>query len=428
MAITITCADDRERAAELVRTLGVGMRIEIKQAKRSTDQNSLLWAKLHDISHQVEWYGQKLTEADWKDVFSAALRKARVVPNLDADGFVQLGLHTSDMTKEEMSNLLDLIDAFAAERGVVFKDTDSNSSGDITDAPHEAETRRHKSPPVAKNPVSLAPDLDKALERFWSRVDKHGEGECWPWTRAIDEYGYGTLSLGDHKVKAHRFAYFATHQDANPALNVCHSCDNPRCCNPAHLWLGTQSENNHDKVIKGRHPDGFVGPTIKLNTDQLNEILESKESTRSLARKFGVHDTTIHRIRSGERWSHVTARLTSSSATPADDAPAGEIPPRSSPAGAHDIEEASLLSDDWREVYIVQMTGPTTRAMSVMTRDHNALQMVGTPNAAEREWMRAVATITVKRDKGKLKLNEFETELEKLRTMPLSALAKDDAA
>jgi len=97
--------------------------------------------------------------------------------------------------------------------------------------------------------------------------------------------------------------------------------------------------------------------------------------------------------------------------------------PSGGAAGVAYIEAPSLLPPDWRDTYIVQMTGPTTRAMSVPTRDHNATQMIGPDfNEAEREWMRRVATLTVKRDKGKLKPGEFEVELEKLRTIPLSEI------
>ena len=99
-----------------------GTRVEFKKAKRTLDQNSLMWSRLTEIARQVEWYGEKLTAEDWKDVFSAALRKARIVPALEGTGYVQLGFHTSDMSKEELSNMLDLIDCFAAERGVIFNE------------------------------------------------------------------------------------------------------------------------------------------------------------------------------------------------------------------------------------------------------------------------------------------------------------------
>jgi hypothetical protein len=121
---TLILVNDRLRAKALdwVRRAPSGTRIEFKTSKRSTPQNDLMWAKLTEISGQVDWYGQKLSPEDWKDMFTASLRKARVVPGLDAGSFVPLGMRTSDMTKDEVSDLLELISAFAAERGVVFSD------------------------------------------------------------------------------------------------------------------------------------------------------------------------------------------------------------------------------------------------------------------------------------------------------------------
>jgi len=120
--ITIHGAADRGRVVQLASQAPTGTRVEFKKAKRTLPQNDLLWGRLTDVSRQVDWHGQKLTPTDWKDVFTAALRESRVVPGIDPGTFVVLGLHTSDMTKEEMAELLDLIDAFAAERGVELSD------------------------------------------------------------------------------------------------------------------------------------------------------------------------------------------------------------------------------------------------------------------------------------------------------------------
>lgn len=112
----------RQKAAHWVSRAPIGTRIEFKEAKRTPAQNDKLWACLTDVASQVEWYGQKLTTEDWKDMFTASLRKARVMPGLDPGSFVLLGLHTSDMSKDEMSNLIELIHAFGAEHNVVFHD------------------------------------------------------------------------------------------------------------------------------------------------------------------------------------------------------------------------------------------------------------------------------------------------------------------
>lgn len=94
--------------------------LEIRPEKRSDAQNRRLWAMLADISAQVDWYGQKLTSEEWKDVFSASLKRTKVVPGLDG-GFVVCGQSTSKMTKAEMCELQELMEAFGAERGVKFR-------------------------------------------------------------------------------------------------------------------------------------------------------------------------------------------------------------------------------------------------------------------------------------------------------------------
>jgi hypothetical protein len=113
---------DRSRALSWIAKAPPGTRVEFKSAKRTLPQNDLLWARLTEIARQVEWYGQHLSTTDWKDIFTASLRRARVVPGLEPGSFVPLGMRTSDMSKEEMGNLLDLIEAFAAERGVTFNE------------------------------------------------------------------------------------------------------------------------------------------------------------------------------------------------------------------------------------------------------------------------------------------------------------------
>jgi hypothetical protein len=93
--------------------------IEVKEKTRSTEQNSRMWAMLADVSSQVDWYGQKLKPDEWKDVFSASLKKQKAVPGLDG-GFVILGQKTSKMSIREMGELMDLMEAFGAEKGVRF--------------------------------------------------------------------------------------------------------------------------------------------------------------------------------------------------------------------------------------------------------------------------------------------------------------------
>lgn len=99
---------------------GHRMVVEVRPETRSLAQNRRLWAMLGDISSQVDWYGRKLSPEDWKHVFTASIRKLDVVPNLDGSGFVALGLSTTAMSRREMAELQELMEAFGAERGVRF--------------------------------------------------------------------------------------------------------------------------------------------------------------------------------------------------------------------------------------------------------------------------------------------------------------------
>ena len=98
---------------------GHRMVVDIKPETRTLAQNARLWAMLTDVSKQVDWYGRKLTTEEWKHVFTASLAKQDVVPGIDG-GFVVLGKSTSKMTKPEMSELQQLIEAFGAQQGVRF--------------------------------------------------------------------------------------------------------------------------------------------------------------------------------------------------------------------------------------------------------------------------------------------------------------------
>jgi hypothetical protein len=112
---------DRDRASAWVRSAPWGTRITFQEAKRSSDQNAKMWAMLTEVARQVKWHGQKLSPDDWKVVFLSALKaELRMVPNLDGNGFVQLGRSSSALSVDEMSDLMALIEAFGAREGVVF--------------------------------------------------------------------------------------------------------------------------------------------------------------------------------------------------------------------------------------------------------------------------------------------------------------------
>jgi hypothetical protein len=118
----------RQRAVDAVKAAPAGFVVTVAEPTRNSDQNSLLWALLTDVSQQVEWYGKRLTPEDWKHVFSASLRKLTVVPNLDGSGFVALGMSTSRLSKREFSDLIELIYAFGAERDVAWSEPERRAA------------------------------------------------------------------------------------------------------------------------------------------------------------------------------------------------------------------------------------------------------------------------------------------------------------
>jgi hypothetical protein len=123
---TLHSTADRESALRLVSAAPFGSRVEVKAAKRSIPQNDRMWAMLTEIAQQLPWHGVKLRPDDWKLIFLDALkRELRMVPNLDGTGFVNLGRSSSDLTKGEMSDLIELIFEFGSRHGVVFQDDEA---------------------------------------------------------------------------------------------------------------------------------------------------------------------------------------------------------------------------------------------------------------------------------------------------------------
>lgn len=150
-------------------------------------------------------------------------------------------------------------------------------------------------------------------ERFWDFVVKPNDPDaCWEWLGAKKEHGYGVLWRGRKKglVRATRLSYGIAYlggAEPDPSMLVCHSCDNPPCCNPSHLFLGTFKDNTRDAVDKRRHAHGETS-YAKLTTEQVMEILASKGSQSKTAAKYGVSQSLIGMIRRGERWGHLVSK------------------------------------------------------------------------------------------------------------------------
>jgi hypothetical protein len=141
-------------------------------------------------------------------------------------------------------------------------------------------------------------------ERFWGKADASGEG-CWEWIGALNNW-YGWFSVNGFPKHAHRVAALLSGKisSLDEELHVLHHCDNPKCCNPKHLFLGTNADNVADKVKKGRcgfkRQQGQCNGMAKLSDEHVKEIrhlYESSELSQSkLAQMYGVRQPHISRI------------------------------------------------------------------------------------------------------------------------------------
>lgn len=145
--------------------------------------------------------------------------------------------------------------------------------------------------------------------RFWSKVEKGKDHECWPWIACVrnKQEGYGAFWYQGRHHPAPRIAYFLGTGEFVTDLQICHRCDNPSCCNPAHLFLGTGKQNNDDKVEKGRHAYGEKCANSILNEESVRKIrsMRATHTACAIAEIFGVDYTTISDVCRRKSWNHV---------------------------------------------------------------------------------------------------------------------------
>jgi len=151
-------------------------------------------------------------------------------------------------------------------------------------------------------------------ERFWAKVDKT-EG-CWNWTAGLNTRGYGTFKLYGKTVSSHRLSYVIHHPLSidlweHREICVCHRCDNPKCVNPAHLFLGSIVDNNNDRDIKGRgfHPKGEQHGRAILTETQVREI-RGRYSAGGITQlklgvEYGISRSVIRNIINYKAWKHL---------------------------------------------------------------------------------------------------------------------------
>jgi hypothetical protein len=144
-------------------------------------------------------------------------------------------------------------------------------------------------------------------EKFWGSVQRGHADECWPWLKSLNEGGYGRVCDAGRVRAAHRVAYELTHGTFDPQLCVLHACDNPKCCNPNHLSLGTQIDNIVDMDVKRRRRPvrGEEHGQSKLTVEQVIAIRLDTRSQSAIGADYGIDQTIVSDIKRRVRWTHV---------------------------------------------------------------------------------------------------------------------------
>ena len=139
---------------------------------------------------------------------------------------------------------------------------------------------------------------------FWAHVDVRGPDECWLWTAGRGKRGYGQFSILTWPYSAHRVSMSLNGRDPLE-LNACHTCDNPPCCNPAHLFAGSDADNMADRDAKLRTARGDRVGIAKLTEDSVRAIRRDPRPLRVVAVDYGVGYSTIGKIKQRKLWRHV---------------------------------------------------------------------------------------------------------------------------
>jgi len=151
---------------------------------------------------------------------------------------------------------------------------------------------------------------EERINAFWNKVAiTADDNQCWEWKAMLFPNGYGRMKVGGKDTLAHRIAWMHPNYIIPKGMCVCHSCDNPKCCNPKHLWLGTNQENTADKVSKNRQTMGESVNTCKLSPIQVVEVrlryASGETNSSKLAREFGISAAGMRLIIKRINWKQV---------------------------------------------------------------------------------------------------------------------------
>lgn len=154
---------------------------------------------------------------------------------------------------------------------------------------------------------------ENEVRLFWSKIVVKGFDECWEWFPNVDKFGYGKFHIHDEEgkritVRVHRFSWFLKFGPIPDGLCVCHKCDNRKCVNWNHLFLGTLADNNVDRMKKGRGVHGEKQRSAKLKEKDIpviRKMISEGKNYGVIGKIFGVSDESIGGIARGKYWKHV---------------------------------------------------------------------------------------------------------------------------
>ena len=158
---------------------------------------------------------------------------------------------------------------------------------------------------------------EQRLIRFWAKVDKRSVDECWNWKAGLDGNGYGRFKIASYwTTRANRVALASSTMQEPKGKLALHHCDNPACCNPAHLYWGTHADNAKDKVTRGRaysgDQSGANNGAAKLNEEQVALVVQRLKdgwNNKQIAADLPITHSMVSKIRLGEFWAEHTAAL-----------------------------------------------------------------------------------------------------------------------
>lgn len=173
-----------------------------------------------------------------------------------------------------------------------------------------AETTTEPAAPGDDTPRTEIALTPHDVARLWSKIEVRGPDECWSWKAGLHSFGYGQFWVNSilRSPGAHHVIALLSYGPAPSGMQALHSCDNPSCCNPAHIRWGTPGDNMADRDERGRNAHGERQHLARLTADlvrQMRAVHATGVGTPELGRRFGVHTSTAHAAVTRKTWRHV---------------------------------------------------------------------------------------------------------------------------